>query len=541
MNDQNWRDLVRRASGGDGTAFEELYSATKKSVYFICLKMIGNESDAKDAMQNTYLTAYQKLSGLDDGANFQKWVNGIAANKCREMFRVKTDDSLDEKFDNGIEFKDVEFIPEDYVTDRARRKIIMEIIERELTDVQRQTVLLYYYDQMTVPQIAKVMDCTESAVKYRLCTARDKIREAVLIYEKEHDDRLHALMPIPVLTKIFRTEADQISVPDIPLDLATNAVSSSPVNTIAKSAGGNQMKNTVIAKVIAGVAAGTLAVGGLVFALKGNSASEKDIEDKFNSISEQIDKQDSKASGRKAADSEAADSKSSDTKPEDITYEMSDEIKNADFASGLVQIGNEIFKNGGYMTVDQVVAKYSDRYDTSEINPDGLIERNKTYPTVYMTSKEDPSLKISIAISTEYADKGKSNVRIGDCVAGVFSTGKKGACWYPHGITNECEGYNINSLPALLKSLGFKEVTMNDFDNKYYKNYGLFWDYTASGVSEFRLRESGTDVNLYGVHPLMEYSFGYKLDTTECWKTKVRIFLSHYYKKGDLVEFTRIS
>ncbi|MBR6101009.1 MAG: sigma-70 family RNA polymerase sigma factor [Ruminococcus sp.] len=274
MNDEKWRELTRRALKGDSSAFGELYEASKKSVYFICLKMIGNENDAKDAMQNTYLTAYQKLGELDDGANFVKWVNGIAANKCREMFRIRSDDSLDEKVEEGVEFRDEEFIPEDYITDKAKRRIIMQIIERELTDVQRQTVILYYYNQLTVTQISQIMGCTDSAVKYRLCTARDKIREAVLIYEKEHDDRLHAIIPTPVLTKIFRAEAEELIVPDI-RSAAVNAVSKSSANSITEELGGNQMKNAVIGKVVAGVAAGALAVGGLVFVLTRNSEPEK--------------------------------------------------------------------------------------------------------------------------------------------------------------------------------------------------------------------------------------------------------------------------
>lgn len=153
MTDEKWRELTAKALKGNSVAFEELYSASKRSVYFICSKMLKSEDDAKDAVQNTYITAYQKLSSLDDGANFLKWINGIAANKCKEFFHGKALDLLDEKLDEGIEFADEEFIPEDYVTDLERRRIIMNIIETELSDVQRQTVILYYYNQLTVSQI----------------------------------------------------------------------------------------------------------------------------------------------------------------------------------------------------------------------------------------------------------------------------------------------------------------------------------------------------------------------------------------------------
>ena len=272
MTEEKWRELTAKAIKGDSAAFEELYNASKRSVYFICSKMLNSEHDAKDAMQNTYITAYQKLSSLDDGANFLKWINGIAANKCREFFHGKTAESLDEKLEDGIEFTDEEFIPEEYVSDMERRRIIIHIIETELSDVQRQTVILYYYNQLTVSQIADEMSCPENTVKYRLCAARDKIKEAVLIYEKEHDDRLHAIIPLPVLTRIFRTEAEQISVPDIPLHLPEN--SSAPAKTILKNAGGSKMKNALLGKIIAGVAAVGVIGGGIAIALNSGKDSK---------------------------------------------------------------------------------------------------------------------------------------------------------------------------------------------------------------------------------------------------------------------------
>lgn len=269
MTEEKWRELTAKASKGDNAAFEELYNASKRSVYFICTKMLSSEHDAKDAMQNTYITAYQKLSSLDDGANFLKWINGIAANKCRDFFHGKAAESLDEKLEEGIEFTGEEFIPEEYVSDMERRRIIMHIIETELSDVQRQTVILYYYNQLTVSQIADEMSCPENTVKYRLCAARDRIKEAVLIYEKEHDDRLHTIIPLPVLTRIFRTEAEQISVPDIPLHLPENI--SAPAKTILKNAGGSKMKNALLGKIIAGVAAVGVIGGGIAVVVVHNS------------------------------------------------------------------------------------------------------------------------------------------------------------------------------------------------------------------------------------------------------------------------------
>lgn len=61
----------------------------------------------------------------------------------------------------------------------------MNIIDTALTDEQRQTIILYYFDMMSVAEIAEIMECSVGTVTSRLSAARKKIREAVLIYEKK--------------------------------------------------------------------------------------------------------------------------------------------------------------------------------------------------------------------------------------------------------------------------------------------------------------------------------------------------------------------
>lgn len=382
MTEEKWRELTAKASKGDNAAFEELYNESKRSVYFICTKMLSSEHDAKDAMQNTYITAYQKLSSLDDGANFLKWINGIAANKCREFFHGKAAESLDEKLEEGIEFTDEEFIPEEYVSDMERRRIIMNIIETELSDVQRQTVILYYYNQLTVSQIADEMSCPENTVKYRLCAARDKIKEAVLIYEKEHDDRLHAIMPIPVLTRIFRTEAEQISVPDIPLHLPKKV--SAPAKTILKNAGGSKIKNALLGKIIAGVAAVGVIGGGIAAVVVHNSNDNDSKTDSTVSVISTDSGSSSSVNDTQSDSDTAAENSGSEKKTDIITRltdyfdpSKSDPNKNLTlYKSDNVPLTDDEINNDLENAVDrdivQGVGRRSDYYLTSDTS----IQRN---------------------------------------------------------------------------------------------------------------------------------------------------------------------
>lgn len=258
MNENEWRQLVKNALNNDEAAFDRLYKETERPVYFLCLKLLGNEQDAKDAAQETYLAAFNGLSTLDDGANFPKWINGIAVNQCKRFLRTPKNESLDEKLEHGVEFSDDEnFIPEDYVANAEKRRVIMNIIDTELSEVQRQTIILYYYNGLKTHEIASIMNCPEGTVTYRLSAARAKIKEAVLIYEKENKDRLHAIVPIPILTLILRSEAERTVVPDIRL-FNNPAASANHLK-----AGGKTMLNTLKAKIIAGACAAAVVGGGV--------------------------------------------------------------------------------------------------------------------------------------------------------------------------------------------------------------------------------------------------------------------------------------
>lgn len=76
------------------------------------------------------------------------------------------------------------FIPEEYVSNDAKRKIIMDIIDTVLTEEQRRSVILYYFDMLTVPEIAEVMNCTTGTVTSRLSAARKRSRRRCLYTRK---------------------------------------------------------------------------------------------------------------------------------------------------------------------------------------------------------------------------------------------------------------------------------------------------------------------------------------------------------------------
>lgn len=377
MEKEKIKRLVLQAGQGDRAAFGELYEETGRSVYFNCLKLLGNAQQAEDITQDTFMKALEKLDSLKEPENFSAWVNRIAINNCKMYFR-KNPRTAEEESEKIIDdTPDSELIPDDYADSEEKRRIIMNIIDTALTDEQRQTIILYYFDMMSVAEIAEIMECSVGTVTSRLSAARKKIREAVLIYEKKNNDRLHAVMPIPVLSKIFMQECQHLKLPELSVFSDTAAAENivpEKKPTMRKS-GGKGMFSTVKVKVIAGVVVLAVVGGGITAAVLANrdrtadtdkpntavqtdaqgDVNEQEIENKLNELDENTDNEDD-------VTGDAASGVDSDGEPEMAVYTVSDEIKNADLSSGLVQLNGDIMQVGGYEKTSDFCAKYADEY-----------------------------------------------------------------------------------------------------------------------------------------------------------------------------------
>lgn len=377
MEKEKIRRLVLQARQGDRAAFGELYEETGRSVYFNCLKLLGNTQQAEDITQDTFMKALEKLDSLKEPENFSAWVNRIAINNCKMYFRKNPRIAEEESEKIIDDTPDSELIPDDYADSEEKRRIIMNIIDTTLTDEQRQTIILYYFDMMSVAEIAEIMECSVGTVTSRLSAARKKIREAVLIYEKKNNDRLHAVMPIPVLSKIFMQECQHLKLPE--LSVFSNTAAAEDIvpdkNTTISKSGGKGMFSTVKAKVIAGVVALAVVGGGITAVVLANrdktadadkpntvvqtdaqrEVNEQEIEDKLNELDENTDNKDN------VTDDDASGT-NSNSELEMAVYTVSDEIKNADLSSGLVQLNGDIMQVGGYIKTSDFYAKYADEY-----------------------------------------------------------------------------------------------------------------------------------------------------------------------------------
>lgn len=271
----NISHLVEKIKKGDNKSFEKLYKLTEREVWFTCISFLKNETTAQDIMQETYITAFLKIQSLEKSSQIRSWLNRIAVNKCKNYLKGKGEIQLDDEiFENQAIVDERISIPEEYISDKAKREIILSIMQEVLSDVQYQTVIMHYFNEMTVDEIAEVFECSRGTVLSRLNYSRAKMKTAIEDYENKSGDKLHGVVFVPFFTTIFREQAKSLSVPSITIKLpngqtlATSATkgiatgAKSTVSSIVKATATATVKTKVIAVVCgATILAGISAVG----------------------------------------------------------------------------------------------------------------------------------------------------------------------------------------------------------------------------------------------------------------------------------------
>ena len=268
------KELVLSAKNGNKKAFDKLYKLTSNDVWFTCVSLLKDEENAKDIMQETYITAFLKLNTLKDEEKFCGWLTAIATNKSKNKLKGKVEYQIDDEVLIAKTETDELMLPEEYINKAEKRKVLLQIIEDTLSFNQYQVVLMFYFNELSIAEIAQALEISEGTVKSRLNSSRAKMKTAIEDYEKKSGDKLHGVVVVPFFTTIFKEEAKSLAVPNITIKLpngqtlATSATkgiatgAKSTVSSIVKATATATVKTKVIAVVCgATILAGTSAVG----------------------------------------------------------------------------------------------------------------------------------------------------------------------------------------------------------------------------------------------------------------------------------------
>lgn len=274
-----------------GKELEQIYNEAYKAVYWTAMAFMKNEADAEDIVQDTFVALIESYDSIKDKSKVTSWLKKTAANKCLDRIKLSKTDTMEDEFFEGVEAVPEDFLPDSIVESEDARKIVMNIINNSLSDDIRRTLILFYFDEMSIKEIAVLLGVPEGTVSRRLNFARNKIKKEVEKYEKENDTKLYG-MAIPFLTKLFMKEAEQVVFKPLPASLANlsaSAEASKAGTNIAKTAlkkGTDIMKT----KILIGSAAAVVAVGatvGITIGVLSQKPEGKPVIEETTSVSEE--------------------------------------------------------------------------------------------------------------------------------------------------------------------------------------------------------------------------------------------------------------
>lgn len=265
------RELIDQAMDNDQRAITQLYNMTKDNVYYTIKTMISDEDMAQDLTQDTFLKALKHLEQLNEPAAFRGWIKKIARNMTIDILRkrkvISFSQMVSSDSDEMVEFEDdrAENLPEVVIDRKETTRLIGEILGT-LSPEQRVVTELFYYENLSVKEIAEELGVSENTVKSRLKYARNKIEAGVKELEKK-GTKLYSLAPIPFLLLLLRSqEVYAAELPDA--DMLLQAMQSGNAFT-----GAGAVSKGIATKVIAGIVATSL-IGGVIAGI----ANEKNTE-----------------------------------------------------------------------------------------------------------------------------------------------------------------------------------------------------------------------------------------------------------------------
>ena len=183
---------IEALRAGDKAEFARLVDAYSAQIYRLGLKMLGNEQDAEDVLQNTFLSAMTHLSSFEGRSSISTWLYRIASNEAlmhlrRGKKKVSIEDLQPENSDDDFLpeiFVDWSILPENELL-AGEGKVTLDEAIKKLPENLRMVFVLRDIEDVSIKDTAEILNLTETNVKTRLLRARMFLRERLSAYYSE--------------------------------------------------------------------------------------------------------------------------------------------------------------------------------------------------------------------------------------------------------------------------------------------------------------------------------------------------------------------
>lgn len=180
-------ELVIKIQSGDMNALGELFEIYKNESFKYAYLISGSKHASEDIVQEAFISCYNNVKSLKNPKLFKSWffkmLTRIAWRYAKKDKRLLPVDNIFEKADE----ESIDTSIEQYLRREENNNLRAEI---ERLDLKQKTVIvLYYFNGLTVKEIAKIMGCFEGTVKSRLHSARKKLKGNLIKCEDEYNNR----------------------------------------------------------------------------------------------------------------------------------------------------------------------------------------------------------------------------------------------------------------------------------------------------------------------------------------------------------------
>lgn len=175
------RQLILKCRSGDARFYEPLVRAYEPQGLRLALGMTGNPDDARDALQEAFVKAFQALESFDTDRAFGPWFFQILRNQCRDLLRSRKARFRVEVVDDGLLELKADSTPGSSRRQRERaeaKRLLWKALER-LSDEQREVLVLKELQGLRYQEIAAILDIPDGTVASRLFHARKALKETL--------------------------------------------------------------------------------------------------------------------------------------------------------------------------------------------------------------------------------------------------------------------------------------------------------------------------------------------------------------------------
>ncbi len=181
---------VDALKAGSREAFARLVDETSAHIYRVALHILGDEQDAEDVLQETYIKAFRALPDFEGRSSLTTWLYRIAVNEALMLVRKRKPQavSVDESapFDaeaegEGMEIVDFCCLPEGELLSSESRRFLDQAVQK-LPDTLRVVFVMRDLEGLSIQETAEALNLSENNVKTRLLRARLRLRQELSVY-----------------------------------------------------------------------------------------------------------------------------------------------------------------------------------------------------------------------------------------------------------------------------------------------------------------------------------------------------------------------